>query len=93
MAQAKAIRAEPPSVTDELNRWCDKFPRIKELMDGTMWSLCREAPKGHKFKDGSPPEFLYKIERPDEYFPHITIRYRYTDEEVIVLDVRIIPLL
>jgi hypothetical protein len=90
MAKARTIRAEPPSVMDEIDRWCDKFPRIKELMDGSKWRLCREPEKGYKFA-GDISEFLYKVQRPSEHFPAITIRYKYTDEEVIILGIKIIP--
>lgn len=92
MAKIRTIRTDAPSVMEGLDRWCEKFPRTKEIVDGSMWRLCREPEKGYKFADGID-EFIYKIERPNEYFPHITLRYRYTDEEVIILDIRITPLL
>lgn len=89
MAKVRAIRVDSPSVTEGLDNWCRKYPRTKELWEGAMWRLCREPEKGYKFADN---EFIYKIERPSEYFPYITIRYRYTDEEVIVLDIKLTPL-
>ena len=90
MAKAKAIRIEPPSLMEVIDNWCKKYPRTRELWDGAMWRLCREPEKGYKFADD---EFIYKIERPSEYFPHIRVRYKYTDEEVIILDITLIPLL
>jgi hypothetical protein len=91
MAKVRTIRAEP-SVMEEVNRWCEKFPRIKELMNGSMWRLSREPEKGYEFANGTDG-FIYKIERPDESFPYITVRYKFTDEEVIILDIKLIPLL
>lgn len=90
MAKVRVIRADPPSVLEQLDRWREKFPRIKEQVDGSLWRLRREPEEGSKFANGID-EFIYKIERPTEYFPHITLRYKFTDEEVIILDIRIIP--
>lgn len=91
MAKARTIRMGSPSVMEGLDRWCEKFPRTKELWDGAIWRLCREPEKGYKF--ANIDEFIYKIERPSEYFPYITVRYKYTDDEVVILDIKITPLL
>jgi len=90
MAKVRTIRVEPPSLMQIIDNWCKKYPRTRELWDGSMWRLSRELEKGYKFAND---EFIYKIKRPSEYFPYITVRYRYTAEEIIILDIRLTPLL
>ncbi len=90
MAKIRAIEADPPSVTEEIDRWCKKFPRIRDQWEGSIWRLRREPETGYQFADGVH-EFLFKIARPSEHFPFITVRYTYTAEKVIIFDIKIVP--
>ncbi len=92
MAKERVIREEP-SVTEQIDRLCKHYSRIKEFWDGIKWRLSREPERGYKFAS-ERDEFVYKIEGPNEFFPHgIKLRYKYTDGEIIILDIRIIPVL
>lgn len=91
MAKVRPVRAEPASVLEEIDRWCKQYPRIKELWTGFIWRLSREPEKGYdKFADGNSG-LLFKIKGSNEFFPLIIVRYKYTDEEVIILGIKIIP--
>ena len=90
MAKVRTVRAAEDSVMAEINRWCNKFPRINELWEGFIWRLSREPERGYKFSDGIP-DFLFKVQRPTEHFPSITVLYTYDENEIIIFGIKIIP--
>lgn len=65
-----------------------KHPRLEDVYQGIQWRLSREPQNGYQLPGATPETYLFKITTPLPTYPTITLLYRYTVEEVTVLNIR-----
>ena len=88
MAQMRTIREEKP-VSQAIEEAKAKYPRIEEIYEGLAWRLAREPEVGYQLPNVSPPTFIYKIQPTLTDQPAISVLYRYSDDLVEILAIRI----
>jgi hypothetical protein len=83
---------EETAVQHSLDKAAQKYLRIHDIFGGLTWRMAREPQAGHQIPRYNPPVYLIKID-PDIAFQHpgITALYRYNDNEVNVIAIKILP--
>jgi hypothetical protein len=92
MSFARTI-VEEPQVSAAVDAAETKFPRFGALWNAWTWRLARgPAIQAYKIPNTYPDTYLIKSPDLSQYaLPHsITIMYRFTDDEVHILDLRIV---
>ena len=66
------------------------FPRIEEIIDGWKWRLAREPESGYRLPGHNPATYLMRSAgAPELGIPSITFLYRFDEDRVDLLRVRI----
>jgi hypothetical protein len=89
MAFARTI-VEEPTASDALDRYRKQYRRFGEFWNGWSWRLARDPlAEAFQLPGVEPPTYLIKSGDLTSYdLPSVTILYRVTEDEVLVISVR-----
>ena len=63
---------------------------LSEIFDGIKWRLSRAPEEGYPMPGTSPQAYLFKIDPIEESLPLVAALYKYDDNEVTIMAIRII---
>jgi hypothetical protein len=90
MAYARTV-IEEEVVRRTIDAASKKFERLKSIFEGCKWVLAREPRAGVLIGGREYAVYALRSQPPDAAFPAIVLYYRYDEETVTILNVRIYP--
>ncbi len=88
--QARTV-IEEAKVSELIAQSKEKYPRIREAVDGWCWRLARDPDVGYQLPGPDPKIFVVRTGQIEaDGVPEMTILYKYNDNEVNIRALRII---